>query len=147
MRYEMSHDELKAKFNAISFKINSLLAGQMPVKDIHITGEERVQLGAGMRCHFRMRAKGLLVPFRLHVTLSKGMGYVSLSTRFERPNRDRCGKMFALTNKNMLISYFGESDKEKLFADEYVFFTIEADRELLLTLQCNFGKSKGGARD
>ena len=139
----MKNDELKAKFNSIAFRINSLLAGHIPIKDLCVMCEERVVLAAGFKYYFRTRAKTQPVPYRLAISLLKGAGYgtIYLSTRIERPSKDHCGRLFNLANRLTAITYTGEREKEKLFIEDYVYASIEAEHELIFTLQCNFGKS------
>jgi hypothetical protein len=132
----------------MSAQINSLLFKSAEIKEIQVLVEESVFLNAGQSEHFKIRAKGQPSPFRARVSIQKGWGYgfLSLSQGIERPTRDNCSKGYPMRSKELCVTYACDKGKGKTFGNDYIFMAVEADRELVLMIECGFRKGKRGGR-
>ncbi len=135
--------ELEEKFSKLSSRINLLLAEEAPVRNLPTETPTKVDLEAGKKCHFRVWAKRRPLPFKALVNLTKGAGFgeVLVSHWITRPNSMNCDKAIPLGAKEVFVTYVGPKTGDTCFAADYVFLTLEAERELQLTLECNFGRS------
>ena len=113
----------------------------MQVKDIQPEIEINVTLAAGRRCHFRAKARKHVIPFKFRVETQKGAGFINLliSNKILRPNTANCDKAMLISSRETFSSYIGTKSKDNTFTDEYIYITIEADRETSLTFQYTFG--------
>eukprot|EP00826_Nyctotherus_ovalis_P005307 TRINITY_DN11198_c0_g1_i5.p1 TRINITY_DN11198_c0_g1~~TRINITY_DN11198_c0_g1_i5.p1 ORF type:complete len:503 (+),score=125.37 TRINITY_DN11198_c0_g1_i5:74-1582(+) len=143
-KYGVSYKELNKKFDQVSFKINCLLAGKAPVNFLSHDQEENVLLLAGLRCHFKVACRDQPIPLRVRLAAQKGLNYahLSVSSTIERPDKDHSDKSLLVVNKQACLSYYGKSDKEKLFVEKFAYITLECTRECSAILSVTFGNKK-----
>lgn len=113
----------------------------MPVKLLTPQTKEFVILPGGMKSHFKINTQDEKVPLKVKIKISQGIGYgfLSISQKNERPDRDNCDKIIRLTSKDMPVVFSGLKTFDKSFATEYVYITFEAEKDINLCFECCFG--------
>ncbi len=132
------------RFQDLASKINSILVTESALRSLEPMAKEQMTLGPGISGHYEVSAKFRPVPMKLHLTISAGVGHglVFFSQRIPRPNGNNCDKEVPLDRKEVFATFSGSQDNELFFASDSLYFTIYAERELVLTIEYCYGKSK-----
>jgi len=134
--------ELKQKFLQFNSKINLLLSAETPIRDIKPHREIPIELFAGQKALFKLHVKKQQIPLQIRIIIQKGIncGNVLLSNKFPRPTIANCDKFIPMKLREVYGTYIGTKSKENLFMDDYVFITIDAEKELTCLFKCAFGR-------
>lgn len=139
----VTHGDLQNRFNLLAIKINSLLAKEPPVEDVDPGDVTQIVIGGGMKRYFCARAREQLAPLKMHMEVEKGVGTLRLffSQTVQRPGPESNDKAVSLMGRDMFANYSGSRENEKPVFDNDIFFTIESEHDIALSVQCVFGKS------
>ncbi len=138
----VTHQEITEKFEHFKSRINSLLATKGPIRELIPQQREALSLRAGLQANYRVMARGRPSPVKIHFELSVGVGSgrVYLSERIPRPEEGSCDKEWNLGTKEVYAIFHSEYEREHTFVSDFVYFTVEAGRDLTLHLECCFGR-------
>jgi len=138
----ISSKQLTEKFEYFTSQINSLLADETPIKDIKPDREIPIELLAGRKSLFKLSVRRHPIPLKIRIAIQKGIsgGHILFSNRLPRPTISNCDKCIVLKSKEVFGTYVGTKSQENLFMDDYVFITIEAEKDLTCSFQCVFGR-------
>ena len=80
-------------------------------------------------------------PLKIGVMLSRGINTTNiyLSQTAERPNKNSCDTTIIISKRNYVVTYYGKN-KEKLFNHPFVYFSIESEIEIDISINCYFEK-------
>ncbi|MDR3547083.1 MAG: hypothetical protein P4M11_02195 [Candidatus Pacebacteria bacterium] len=134
---------LLEKLQEHAFKIDSLLAKDVPVKQLTPLIEERVVLMQNSRYYAKIGSETQPLPLKVHVELRKGIGHVRLyiSQRFDRPNKSNCDKEALIQKRESIVTFSGHI-KQDLFTTDFIYISVESEKDAFLILTCSFGKSR-----
>ena len=132
---------LRQNFIDLAFKINSALGKKIPIKTLFKLAQEKVCIAAGNSCHYKINTDDERVPLKIKINVTQGVGYgyLSISQRFERPNKEHCDKVIKLTAKEMSFTFYGINTLKKKFTIDFAYITVESEHYLSLSLECCFG--------
>ncbi len=139
----VSNNDLQRRFNLMAVRISSLLAKETPVEEVQPGEDKKVTMDADTRRHFKIYSRMQSVPLKLSIEIWKGVGSARFlfSQGVQRPNSENSDKAIPLKTREVMATYGGGGrEGEKATFDDWVFFTIEADRPAVLAFQCVFGK-------
>lgn len=141
VKFNISHENLKDKFNEITNKINTLLGKENNAKLIPVNTLENIQLLPGYSMHYKVTAKGQKIPIKIRLRILKGVpnGLLYISQRYEKPNKNRYEKKVLVSRNEVNIVFKGDIIKESVFINDFIYFTFEAEREEILSFECCFG--------
>jgi hypothetical protein len=137
-----SHEQITEKYNRISIRINSLLASEARVQELLPEQKQRIELAAGLKCHYKIPSLGQPVPLKIRLASFKGMGstYLSISQVFERPTKEVSEQTVLVKSKELNVSFKG--DRKERFNKGWIYLTFECEREFAAILLVGFGKVK-----
>lgn len=136
-----SYEDVHRKIDNVTFKINSLLYSQAPVKALMPDTEVNATLSAGLKCHYEIEVKKQLMPLRLKVISDRKAVSLILcfSNKTRRPSREDCDKVMMVKSQIAYLLFRNDS-KGKYFQEKALYLTLESDKELACTLSVWFGK-------
>lgn len=144
----ISYEDLTNKFNKISYNINSLLAAEAPIRILAPDRPEKISLAAGLKCHYKVFTRDQPIPLKLKFVLYKGGAlYLSLSQLFPRPDRNNNDKLLLINSKESCLTYNNDNPRAKFFTIEWVYVTVECDKEAGGVLRGEFGSRKKTVRE
>jgi len=102
---------------------------------------EKIKLISGIRFHAKINSYMLPIPLKIFVDLYKGYNttHIYLSQTVDRPVKVNCEKEMLLQKKDTIVTYYGNT-RHVAFQKDYVYITIEAEKEATIYLTCCFGK-------
>eukprot|EP00826_Nyctotherus_ovalis_P045705 TRINITY_DN5086_c0_g4_i1.p1 TRINITY_DN5086_c0_g4~~TRINITY_DN5086_c0_g4_i1.p1 ORF type:complete len:411 (-),score=82.72 TRINITY_DN5086_c0_g4_i1:749-1981(-) len=136
-----SYEDVHKKIDNVTFKINSLLYSQAPVKALISHTEVNATLSAGLKCHYEIAVKKQLMPLQLKLISDRKAVNLILcfSNKIRRPSREDCDKMMIVKSQIAYLLFRNDS-KSKYFQDKALYLTLESDKELACTLSVWFGR-------
>jgi len=138
----ITYKELKERFDFFAMRIDSMLANEVTIENIHIHENYRMRIGTGMKRQFKLWSKLKTIPLRIKITMEKGIGKLMFSQENSRPTLDNYDKLVPLLGKDLIESYTPNKEAENRFVEDNIYITIEADKEIFLIFQCVFGNGK-----
>jgi len=141
--YTVSHADMKDRFHDLASKINSMLATENSLMQLEPFVKDCVSLGPGLSYYYSLPAKMKLVPLKIHIMITQGVGFaeVYISQRIPRPNIHNCDKDFKLDKKDIFTTFYGSQENDQVFVYDNLFLTIKAERELSVVFEYCYGKS------
>jgi len=139
---DISYNDLRGRFSAISAKINNLVQREAPINEITPKESYRVKLEPATRQHFRIESKLEPIPLKICIEMDKGVkgGKIYISQMIMRPLASNSDKTIVLSDANIISSYTPSMHKKLVFTDRNIFITFEADKAIVLKFQCVFGR-------
>eukprot|EP00826_Nyctotherus_ovalis_P009478 TRINITY_DN12509_c0_g3_i1.p1 TRINITY_DN12509_c0_g3~~TRINITY_DN12509_c0_g3_i1.p1 ORF type:complete len:330 (+),score=29.37 TRINITY_DN12509_c0_g3_i1:398-1387(+) len=139
--YCASYKDLNERFSHINGRINSLLITKSPIRSLQPGTDEIVSLAPGLKCHYKVATKNQRTPLKFKVIFRSTSANLTLhlSHLVERPDKNFHEKAMTVKSRAVCLTYRKDGDKEKFFADDYVYVTIEAGRDCNFSLKAGFG--------
>ena len=138
----VSYDNLKNRFNILAIRVGQLLERENEIEEIKINETCKVETNPGTRKHYKVDSRLESIPLRIRITVNKGTkgGRIYLSQVIPRPNVNNCDKSILLASKNIVATYSSGVERDSIFLNDNIFFTVEAENFINLNFRCNFGK-------
>jgi len=139
--YGASYEEISERLNHINGRISSLLLKELPIKPLLPEKGEIVLLASGLKHHFKVYSKKEPVPLKLKFIFGSitTRVVIYLSNTVKRPDKDNNDRMMEVNSKSMCLSYKSNRDKQKCFTNDFIYITIEADKDCTFMFKVGFG--------
>jgi len=114
------------------------------MKVISVLNEEKIVLNSATKFFGKVPCYSQAVPFRARIELHKRIGNASIyfSLTSERPHKMNNEKVVVLKKGENYPFFTGGQEKEPLFLKNFVYITIESEKEAVVYFECSFGKCK-----
>lgn len=121
-----------------------MLATEAKLNDLQPNQKQKVELAAGLKCHYRIPSLGQAVPLKIRLVTHMGVGFASLliSQAVERPSREMAEQIVAVMSRVLNVAFSGE--RRERFGRAWIYLTFESEREFASSLLVGFGKGKLG---
>ena len=143
LRSTVSYECLKPRFNIIADKIKSMLAREPDIETVKEYTNYDASLLQKKKRNYKIKCYMEIIPLKIYIKIRKstGSGKIMFSQFIQRPIIDNCDKSIIIGKEDLIAIYDLTDEKLKKFNKEFIYFTIETEKTVILTFQCVFGKS------
>lgn len=139
----LNHLLIKKGLREQAAKINNLLSKEVPIKLIPPLAEEKAIVTSNKKFYAKILCQDQPTPLRTRINVVKNIGatFAYFSVRSERPTKLNNDKMITLRKGETYSSFSGNQERQLLFTKNFIYITIESEKEAHVIFQSNFGKS------
>eukprot|EP00826_Nyctotherus_ovalis_P043856 TRINITY_DN4675_c0_g2_i2.p1 TRINITY_DN4675_c0_g2~~TRINITY_DN4675_c0_g2_i2.p1 ORF type:complete len:373 (-),score=81.39 TRINITY_DN4675_c0_g2_i2:923-2041(-) len=141
---DVNDEEICRKLQEQGVKLNSLIARKARIRMVSAYTEERAATTKEVQYCGKIRCKGMPLALIVTVLVKQGVGssYMYFSFTAERPDYQNYDKVVLLNKSHMTITFTEKPPKGRNFTHEWVYFSLESEKECRMTFECSFGKGR-----
>lgn len=141
---EVNDEEICRKLQEQGVKLNSLIARKARIRTVLAYTEERAATTKEVQYCGKIRCKGMPLALIVTALVRQGVGssYMYFSFTAERPDYQNYDKVVLLNKSHMTVTFTEKPPKGRNFTHEWVYFSLESEKECRLTFECSFGKGR-----